>query len=61
MSADTDLQFFVRLQKAIREMPAELRVCGLHPEFKKLLEEKGLLRHSELSNNLQDALKSQAG
>ena len=47
-----------RLQKAIRDLPASLRLCGLHPELRKFLEQKGLLRLSELSPGLPEALKA---
>jgi anti-anti-sigma factor len=52
------LPALVRLQKAVRDLPAELKICGVHPEFKKLLEQKGLLRLGELARNLEEALKA---
>jgi anti-anti-sigma regulatory factor len=48
----------VKLQKMIRERPAELRICFLRPDFKKMLLEGGAVRPNELNNNLLDALKS---
>lgn len=45
-----------RLKAAIRACPAELRICGLHPEILKMLNDRGLLRVEEISNNLHEAL-----
>ena|SRR5579885_271496 len=50
------LSALTRLQKAIRDIPAKLRICGLNPKLKSLLEEKGLLRRDELVENLNDAI-----
>jgi anti-anti-sigma factor len=52
------LPAFARLQKAVRELPAEMKVCSPHPELRALLEEKGLLRPNELCNNLVEALQA---
>jgi anti-anti-sigma regulatory factor len=52
------LPAFTAFQKAIREIPTQLRLCGLHPEFRKLLDQKGLLRATEVTNNLHEALQS---
>src|SRR4051812_12651649 len=46
------LPAFARMQKQIREMPSDLKLCSLHPEVKRLLEDKGLLRLNEITNNL---------
>src|SRR5579885_1175781 len=54
------LPVLARLQKAIRDLPSELRLCGLHPKLKAILEERGLLRSAEVANNLLEALQSLA-
>jgi len=46
---------FVKLQKAIRDKPAELRLCSLHPELRETLLEKAIVRKNELSPNLREA------
>lgn len=49
---------FANLQKMIREKPAELKICGLHPELRLTLEAAGLIRAKEVVNNLADALRT---
>jgi anti-anti-sigma regulatory factor len=48
---------FARLNKAIRDIPATLRLTSIHPELRSYLEAQGLLRNDELALNLADALK----
>lgn len=45
------------LQKKIREMPADLKLVGLHPELRQTLERQGLLRREERAENLSQALQ----
>jgi anti-anti-sigma factor len=54
----TQFPAFARLQKIIREKPAELKICSIHPELRKTLQDAGLLRFKELANNLSEALES---
>jgi anti-anti-sigma regulatory factor len=49
---------FARLEKAIREKPAVLRLTSVHPELKGFLLQQGVLRPEELTNNLAEALRS---
>jgi anti-anti-sigma regulatory factor len=48
----------VRLQKSLRERPAELRICFLKPDFLRMLVEAGAVRPPELADNLLEALRS---
>jgi anti-anti-sigma regulatory factor len=48
---------FARLQKGIREKPAVLRLTSMHPDLRGFLQEQGVLRPEELSNNLAEALQ----
>lgn len=54
----TQYPAFAKLQKTIRDKAAELRICSVHPELKKLLVDAGLIRTKELANNLPEALQS---
>lgn len=54
----TQFSVFAKLQKTIREKPAELKLCSIHPDLKKTLQDAGLLRQNEISNNLPEALAS---
>jgi anti-anti-sigma regulatory factor len=47
-----------RLQKVVRDKPAELKLCGVHPELKISLESAGIIRSIEIVNNLAQALTS---
>ena len=47
-----------RFQKAVRDLPSELRVSSLHPELRKFLLAQGIVRTDELVNNLQAAIES---
>lgn len=47
-----------RMKSAIRALPSELQICGLHPAFAQLLSDKGLLRVEETSKNLHEALQN---
>ena len=49
---------FARLQKLIRDKPAELKLCGVHPELRVVLEQAGILRATEVVNNLAMALQT---
>lgn len=46
-----------RLQKTIREKPAELRISGLHPDLFVTFKKKGILREHEICSNLAEALQ----
>ncbi len=52
------IPFLVRMQKALRDKGAEIRVCFLKPEFKKLLIEAAAVRTPEVMANLIEALQS---
>lgn len=54
------IQFLTYLQRDIRVKPAELRICGLNPFFKEKLGKLGILRASELVDNLNIAIQSLA-
>jgi anti-anti-sigma regulatory factor len=54
----TQFPAFARLQKVIREKPAELKLCSIHPDLKTTLQDAGLVRYNELADNLSDALAS---
>ncbi len=61
VSPDVDLAFLPllgQLQKKIRGKPAHLRLSGLHPDIRKVLQDQNLVFPDELVNNLSDALKS---
>lgn len=58
---DLDLSLIpllARIQKQIRARPAELRLAAIHPELKKILFDRGILRQEELCDNLAQALQS---
>jgi len=48
----------VRLQKAVREKPGDLRLCFIKPVFLQYLHEAGAIRPAEISDNLLLALQS---
>jgi anti-anti-sigma regulatory factor len=48
----------VQLQMAIRQKPAQLRVCFVRPDLQKFLLEKAAIRNEEITSNLQAALHS---
>lgn len=54
----TQYPAFAKLQKVIRDKPAELKIFSVHPDLKKLLTDAGLIRAKELANNLPEALQS---
>lgn len=47
-----------QLQKSIRGIPAQLQLCMLPPQIKKLLFERGLIRREEIVGTLVQALKT---
>ena len=49
---------FARLQKSIREKPAILKITSVHPQLRTFLQEMGILRTEELTNNLAEALQT---
>jgi anti-anti-sigma regulatory factor len=49
---------FARFQKQIRTKPAVLRICSIHPDLRRVLDAKGVLRNEEVAGNLVEALKS---
>ncbi len=54
------LQVFAQIQKNARARPAELRLAGVKPELKTRLLTEGIIRTSELFDNLQAAIMAQA-
>jgi anti-anti-sigma factor len=54
----TQYPAFAKLQKTIRDKSAELKICSVHPDLKKLLTDAGLIRGKELANNLPEALQA---
>lgn len=50
------LSRFALIQKAIRDKPAELRVCSLSSRLRLYLEREGVIRTSELAKDLTTAL-----
>src|SRR4051812_36730022 len=48
----------VRMQKSLRERPAELRLCFMKPDIRKMMTEAGALRPAEFVSTLVDALRS---
>jgi len=54
----TQFPNFAKLQKIIRDKPAELKIYSVHPDLKKILIDAGILRAKEISNNLPEALQS---
>jgi anti-anti-sigma regulatory factor len=46
----------VNMQKKVRAKPAALKLCSLHPELKKRLTDRGVIRQEETNNNLTEAL-----
>jgi hypothetical protein len=51
----------IRLQKTLRERPAEIRVSGLSAQQLAFLIEQGVLRSSEATVSIQEALGSLIG
>ena len=49
---------FAMLQKTVREKEMTLKICGLKPGVRDLLEKTGILRVHEVSDNLQIAIQS---
>lgn len=47
-----------RMQLLVRKKPADLRLCFLRPELKRMLEERGAIRTAELAPNLKAAIES---
>lgn len=50
-----------RLQKALREGKKEVRVASLHPDLRKILIERGIVRVQEIHDNLASALMEISG
>lgn len=50
------LQFLANLQRALRKKSQEIGVCGLSPYLKEELTKGGVIRFSEIHDNLRDAL-----
>lgn len=44
------------LQKKVRTKPAALKICSLHPDLRKSLVDRGVIRLEETNNNLTEAL-----
>jgi anti-anti-sigma regulatory factor len=44
------------LQKKARAKPAALKLCSLHPDLRKSLLDRGIIRLEETNNNLTEAL-----
>jgi anti-anti-sigma regulatory factor len=47
-----------KMQKIVRDKPAELKVCDLHSEVRTALEHAGILRPQEIAGKLEHALKA---
>ena len=54
------LQLFAQIQKEGRARPAELRLAGVKPELKTRLLTEGIIRTSEIYDNLQAAIMATA-
>jgi anti-anti-sigma factor len=46
---------FARLQKTLRDSKKHIALCGIHPDVKRLLSITGIIRESEVFNNIPDA------
>jgi anti-anti-sigma factor len=46
---------FARLQKSLRDAKKHIALCGIHPDVKRLLTITGIIRESEVFNNIPDA------
>lgn len=51
------VSMLAQIQKDIRSKPAEVRLCGLRPELKAKLLNRGVIRTSEIYDNLQVAIQ----
>ena len=49
---------FARMQKEIRDMKIPLRICSIKSNLKKKLYDRGVIRDSEISENLTIAVRS---
>ncbi len=49
---------FARLQKDIRDMKLQLRICSIKNNLKKKLYDRGVIRESETTDNLTVAVRS---
>ncbi len=49
---------FAKMQKEIRDMKLQLRICSIKSNLKKKLYDRGVLRDSEISENLTVAVRS---
>ena len=64
VGSDVDRTLFAlltRMQKSIRDKSAILRLTSMHPELRKTLEERGIVRSEEQVENLAHALTSLRG
>jgi anti-anti-sigma regulatory factor len=52
--------FMAQVQKSIRARPAEVRLCGVKPNLKSKLLNQGLVRTSEMFDNMQTAVQTPA-
>lgn len=48
----------IQIQKAIREKPAELKICGFSSELRERIANTGIIRSLEMAANLQEAIQS---
>ena len=49
---------FAKMQKEIRDMKLQLRICSIKSNLKKKLYDRGVLRDSEISENLTISVRS---
>lgn len=49
---------FAKMQKEIRDMKLQLRICSIKSNLRKKLYDRGVLRDSEISENLTIAVRS---
>jgi len=52
------LYLFSYLRETVRRKGAELKLSGLHPHLKKMLQENELVHPAEIENNLAEAIES---
>ncbi len=52
------LSFFVKLEKQIRNKPAQLRICCINSIVNKFLNEEGAVRNNEVAPDLPMAIQS---
>lgn len=50
------IPFLAKFQRDIRNMPAEVRLCGIKPELKTKLLNQGVVRTVEIYDNLKTAI-----